>query len=513
MNFDLIIRGGTVVNGEASAVPAVLDIGITGDRITGLARDLGATAPTIFDAAGLVVAPGFIDVHSHSELALLGGRHRFGPLTQGVTTVFSAPDGFGWAPLSRSDWKELWTSSQFSTGEVEADLDFTSVEGYLNSFHDRLPINLALQVPHCAIRFEAMGWDSSPPDASQLDQMERTSREWFEAGARALCLGLDYPPTAFSTTSELVRLASVASEYGAIVSAHVRYNDLGREAAWRELIEIGRSATVPIHMSHERVDDVTAPLLQEDIDISFESYLYPSGSTHLNWILPVWAQQGGPEGLRRRLQDWAFRQQIAKHIGAYFADAKRQGRVFTFVDTVSGRYVGQSFEVAARESGLSLGEFGLKVLSEETPYALMVFTYGTEEQEWAPTLARTFQHPRMMVASDGIYHGALGHPRGYGCFPRALRIGVREQGAVSLSEAIHKMSGLPAARFGIRDRGVVEIGLIADLVVFDLDTISDQSTWRLPWSPPTGIELVVVNGTIALSNGQPTESLAGRVLR
>lgn len=515
MDFDVLIRGGRVVSGEKNAVPVAADVGIKDGQIVTVERLEQVNAARVIGADGMIVAPGFIDVHVHSEIALLGGRHRYAGLFQGVTAQLTAPDGFGWAPLTGQLAQELWDTTAFSTG-IDTDnhmgVDTSSLEGYLDSFTGKLPANLVLQVPHCAVRVEAMGWEPRAATPDELGRMKRRVADWLDAGAVSLCLGLDYQPSAFATTCELVELAKVAAADGGIYAAHIRYNSLGRAGAWLETLEIARQANIPVHVSHEYVDELSAPMLDADEDISFESYLYPAGCTHLAMTLPVWAQRGGSAGLRERLTDWAFRYEVEAWLERYVAAAYARGERFVFVDTPSGRYLGLDFAEAARSEDLSPGAFGLKVLTEEYPYATLVFHRAVTPGSWERVRKQTLAHPNMMVASDGIYTGAYGHPRGYACFARVLAM-VREEKTVSLPEAIYKMSGFPAERFGIKDRGFLKPGMAADVVIFDPETVKARATWSEPHLTPTGISVVLVNGEIVIDNGRATDALPGKVVR
>jgi N-acyl-D-amino-acid deacylase len=514
MTFDVVIRGGRVVDGSGQpARPA--DVGIVGDRIAAVADLAGAPAGTVIDAGGRVVSPGFIDVHIHSEIALLGGPHRYGALLQGVTTHLLAPDGFGWAPLPPDRARELWQATEFAYGPTDLVCDWPTVASYLALFPGHTPANVVPQVPHCAVRLAAMGWEARTARPEDIEAMKPILREWLEAGAVCLCLGLEYQPSAFANTFELIELSKVAREYGAIYAAHIRSRETSVAYAWHETMEIGRRADIPVHISHTRVDDVTEPLLEEaarTCDLTFESYLYPASCTHLVMMLPNWAQGGGPEGIRRRLRDPEVRPRLAQALAARLAEGRERGARAVFAATPSGRYVGRSVFEAAAEAGLPLGEFALRVLEEE-PYALMVYHQGGTAEEHRDLVRRTLRHPRMMVASDGIYHGQRPHPRGYGCFARALRLGVRELGAVRLEEAIHKMTAFPAERFRIPERGLLRPGYGADVVVFDPETVADRATYEDPYAEPVGVDWVLVNGQVVVDHGRPTGRLPGRVLR
>jgi N-acyl-D-amino-acid deacylase len=280
-------------------------------------------------------------------------------------------------------------------------------------------------------------------------------------------------------------------------------------------MEIAEQSGIPVHISHEQVTPITAPLLEEAArrcDLTFESYLYPAGCTHLALTLPIWAQAGGPDGIRERLQDPVARGRIREHLDQQFNGNPRRSRP-VFVHTQTGRFIGQSIHEAAADAGVDVADFALTVLEEEHPYALMVFHHGTTPEEQETAIRNTIRHPAMMVASDGIYHGISGHPRGFGTFARVLRLCVREMEAVSLEDAVRKMSGFPAERFRISDRGLLREGYGADVVIFDPELVADRATWDEPRLEPVGIDRVIVNGQSVVEAGRPTGTLPGKVLR
>ncbi len=516
MEADLIIRNGTVVDGSG-APRFKADVAVAGDRIVAVG-DLGAaSAAEEVDATGRVVSPGFIDVHVHSETQLSDAQDtmRYGSVLQGVTTHLTAPDGFGWAGVSPEAAQALFACDLFAHGPApHLSLDWATPEDYLATFAGNTPINVVAQVPHCAVRYEAMGWAGRPATDDELDVMRAGTRAWLEAGAKALNLGLDYQPSAFSDLRELVELSKIAAEYDAIYAAHVRYNLIGREAAWRETMEISEQAGIPVHISHEHVTPDSLPLLEEAADrcdLTFESYLYHAGCTHLALTLPIWAQEGGPDGVKARLQDPEARARIRAALDASFKADPNARKVF--VDNQTGRYIGRSLQDVAAEAGMDDADFALQILDEEHPYALMVYHRSTTPEYQEASIRATVQHPAMMVASDGIYHGRSAHPRAFGTFARVLRLAVREMEAVSLEDAVRKMSGFPAERFRIKDRGVLKEGYGADIVIFDPETVADQATWTDPRLEPVGIDRVIVNGETVVLDGVATGKLPGKVLR
>lgn len=515
MEFDSIIQGGTVVDG--SGQPAYrADIGITGDTIAAIGDLSAATANETFDATGHVVAPGFIDVHIHSEIAIadVNNPYRYGSLLQGVTTHLTAPDGFGWAPLEPEIAQQLWHCIRFAYGPAPFPIGWQTAEDYLAIFAGKTPANVVPQVPHCAIRMAVLGWETRPPTADELKRMEALTREWMEAGAKCLNLGLDYLPSAFSTTEELVALSKIVREYDGLYAAHVRYNGIGRDAAFRETFRIGAEADVPVHISHERVTEESAKLFDEadaTCDLSFESYLYPAGCTHLALMLPLWAQEGGPEAIQERLKHPETRSKIVKYLHHKLLTDPTRARVVC-VDDQTGTSVGIELQEEADRRGMLVGELATQILEREHPYALMVYHRRVTPEELQAQTIATLKHPKMMIASDGMYHGPSAHPRGYGCFGQALRLGTRELNALSIEEAVYRMSGFPAKRFRIPKRGFLRDGYGADVVIFDPETVADRSTWDEPRLEPVGVSRVMVNGQTVVANGVPTEVLPGRVI-
>ena len=513
MQFDCLISGGKIADGSGTTPPFAADIGIKDEKIAAIGTLNPAQAASLIDVRGQIVCPGFIDVHVHSEFALLGGRDQLATLRQGVTTQLLAPDGFGWAPLSPARAREFWDYAHFAYGAVDLSLNWPTAESYLDLFKDRIPANVYPQVPHCAVRLHAMGWEPRPATAAELQIMEEKTREWMEAGAGALCLGLDYQPSANADLRELVALSKVAASYGGIYAAHLRYQILGRRAAWEEIMEISQRAEIPVHVSHERVDDETGPLLEkaerEGIDLTLESYLYAAGMTHVVMMLPMEFQTGSPQEVLERLENPRSREICLPHLRKNLGTCGNQ----IVGHTRSGRYIGMTLKEAAATAGKSWEEFAYDLVLEEEGVEAFIFPWQTPTAENEAALRRTAPHPRVMIASDGVYNVQHPHPRGSGCFAQVLERYVRELKLLSLQQAIYKMSAFPAQRFGLRDRGRIATGLAADLVVFDPDTVAAHSTFAEPIRSAAGVDGVMVNGQWVIRKGEPTGALPGKVLR
>jgi len=334
----------------------------------------------------------------------------------------------------------------------------------------------------------------------------------LEAGACCLCLGLDYQPSANADLRELVFLSKIAAGYNAIYAAHIRYRILGRKQAWEETIEIAQRAEIPVHISHERVDEEASEVLErverENIDLTFESYLYPAGMTHLAMMLPMEFQTGAPADMLENLENPDVREKSLAHL----REELRGGNQIVGYNR-SGRFIGMTLAEAAKSEGKSQEDFAFDLIQEEAAIETFVMPWATPPEENERILNCTASHSRMMIASDGVYNIPHPHPRSYGCFVQYLGKFVRERQLISLKEAIYKMSGFPAERFRLTDRGRIRRGLAADIVVFNPETVADRSTWFDPVQPPVGVDWVFVNGVSVVEDGNMTGQLPGRVLR
>lgn len=515
MEFDCIIRGGRIADGTGTRPPFEADLGIDGDRIAAVGDLSGSEAGVTIDASDRIVSPGFIDVHVHSELSLVGGRDQMATVHEGITTHLLAPDGFSWAGLSPQRAREFWEYAHFAYGDLDPALNWPAIEDYLGMFDGNIPANVCPQVPHCALRLAVMGWEARTPDAAELKAMEGLTRQWMEAGAVALNLGLDYQPSANADFAELVALCKVAASYGGIYAAHLRYCDYGRGPAWDEIIELAGAAGIPVHVSHERVDEETLEKLdrvdREGVDLSFESYLYPAGMTHGVMMLPMKYQAGSLEEVLARLADPAVRAESLPAMSEKLG-VRKGTQIISY--TGSGRFLGMTLGEAAGSESKSCEEFLYDLIIEEAGIEMLIFPWQTPDQDDNDAiLEATARHPRMMVASDGVYEVRHPHPRGVGCFVQFLRRYVRERAVLSVEEAVHKMSGFPAQRFRLKDRGIIAEGMAADIAVFDLATVADRATWSEPRELAIGVDDVIVNGICVKQGGVITGALPGQVVR
>ncbi|MET0772072.1 MAG: amidohydrolase family protein [Candidatus Limnocylindrales bacterium] len=524
---DLLIHGGTVVDGTGEPGVAA-DVAVHGDRLTILPVDARAPdAGRRIDATGLVVAPGFIDLHSHSGLMVLAEPRHEPKVRQGVTTEVIGVDGNSYAPFRSRD--DLLAFARLNAGldglPDGLDLDWGSTDSYLRRFDRRVAVNLAFMVGNSALRIEALGWDDVPADAVALDRMRGLLRESMEEGAFGISSGLDYPPGAFATTDELAALAAEAARHRGIYHTHVRYA-LGDRFLdpFREAIEIGRLGGGPVHITHfYRRSTAPGPaeamigLVEEaraiGQDVTWDTYPYEWASTRLLIMLPPWVQAGGPAPLMERLTDRGVRDRLRAEIaarGVMFAgpsawDEVRLGALRT---DAYRDWEGRTLGELMRASGADVVDTVCDLLLAEDLRTNQV-TPGPAHGSLGPFLS----HPVSMVGTDSTFVGEKPSPRTWGSFPRVLGEFVRDQRLMGLEEAVRKLTSAPAARLGIPDRGMLRDGMRADITVFDPATVASTATYDRPRSFPVGIPYVIVNGVVVVDDGVHTGALPGRALR
>jgi N-acyl-D-amino-acid deacylase len=529
----LRIGGGTLVDGTGAAGYAG-SVGVTEGgrlRVAAAGTDADAAlraapASRTIDATGKVVAPGFIDLHSHSGLMILADPRHEPKVRQGITTEVVGVDGNSYAPFPSAD--ELRAFVRFNAGldgHPDLDYEWDSVASYLGRFDGTTSVNLAFLVGNAALRIDAIGWDDVPADDRALDRMGALLGEAMAEGAFGLSSGLDYPPGAYATTGELAALTRRAGRDGGIYHTHVRYG-LGDRFLdpFREAIEIGRRGGAPAHITHfyhrttfpgspdemlALVDDARA----EGLDVTFDAYPFEWASTRLLILLPLWVQEGGPDRTLERLADEGVRARIRTELAA-------RGTLFagpTGLAAVRVGYLARPEHLAWE--GRTLGEIVADTGADPVDLLCdLLLSEGLRPNEVTPGphtdgIRRFLRHPIGMVGTDSTFIGDKPSPRTYGSFPRILGQFVRDERILSLEEAVRRMTSAPAARLGLRDRGRLAEGLAADVVLFDPVTVRNLATYEEPRRFPEGIEHVIVNGTLVVDGGAHTGMTPGRALR
>jgi N-acyl-D-amino-acid deacylase len=512
--FDLLIAGGQVVDG--SGLPwFTADVGIRDGLIAGVGRLRDATARVRLDAAGKVVAPGFVDAHVHGDLALLADPLHEPGVRQGVTTYVLGQDGVAMAPASPPtlDYMRRYTAG--FNGAFPVPGRWSSVADYLACFDRRCAVNVAVLVPNGNVRMEVMGLADRPPTKDELRHMRRLVRRGMEEGAVGLSSGLDYIPSRYAETKELVALCEEIAPSGGVYVTHMRsYSPEGVLASLDEVFRIGRDAGVPVHVSHfnSRADQVLPKIdagRHGGVDVTYDLYCYLAGSSILGMVaLPPEAQAGGVERTLVRLADPAERRSLR----TWFAKPRiplEDVRLSFVAAPQFQRLEGTTVAEAADSLKKEPGELVCDILLAS---GLAVGCIVPHQHRGEADVKVLMRHPAMMAGSDGIFAGNRPHPRGWGCFARYLGPYVRG-GTWSLEDAVSHLAFHAARRFGFKDRGLLREGMAADVVVFDAGTVGDRATYADGRLPAVGVDHVMVNGELVLHAGCRTAALPGRALR
>jgi len=513
--LDILFHHALIVDGSGDGAYQA-DLAVEGDRIAAIGQLAGAQAAVVIDARGKVLCPGFIDVHVHSELEMLAGRHTAG-VEMGVTTEFICPDGMSFAPVPAKPLAEYRRYLHAIYGDAEVGWAGGSFAAYLARFTGRSRNNVVAQVPHGAIRLAAMGWAPGPANDTQLEAMRRLTRQCMALGAVGLSTGLEYLPAAHADLRELVELCKVVAICGGVYAAHLRsYADGTRDQAIAETTTIAQAAGVSAHISHffgtPQIYASVEAALARGIDVTWDGYPYCAGCTMLAYAVPCSLVAGGPDRLLADLKRPGLRRAARDALEKSFPVTSPAR--FAALSQPHNRWMeGKRLREVWHKSGQPFEDFVCDLLVDEELRPLLILPWAGTPEENEVRLQHTLTHPRYMTASDGIYVGHLAHPRAWGTYPRLLGRYVRQEGWLTLEDAVRRMTGFPAARFGLADRGLLRPGLAADLVLFDPQTIADRATFESPRLPPLGIEQVLVNGLPVVRDGALTGRMPGRLLR
>lgn len=534
--MSILISNATLVDGtgaprrkadvvvEGTLIHAISDPGAMG-RETQVER--------VIDASDLVLAPGFIDMHAHSDLQLLAEPGHYAKLSQGVTTELLGQDGLSYAPV---DIASLAGIRQKITGWNDDpdgfDYDWRSVGEYLDRLDragpaGRIATNAAYLVPQGTVRALVMGFSEGRPSSRQLEQMQEAVQAGLSEGAVGMSSGLTYTPGMYADTAELAALCRVVAAHGGFYAPHHRSYGKNALAAYGEMISLSKETGCSLHLSHATMNfaenkgragellELIDEALDAGIDITLDAYPYLPGATTLSAILPSWASSGGTAATLERLSDPVSLERIREEVEIYGSDGCHG--VVAEWDTleISGVrnpelacFVGRTIAAIAAESSTAPFDVFVYILRADSLGTGILQHVGHEEN------VRTIMtHRTHTGGSDGILVGDKPHPRSWGTFPRYLSRYCRQLGLLTLEDTVHHLTGRPAARLKLDRRGLVRAGWAADLVLFDPDTVTDRATFDQPRQPAAGIPYVFVNGAAAIDGGLPTGARAGRALR
>ncbi|WFA10059.1 D-aminoacylase [Tissierella sp. Yu-01] len=524
--YDLVISNGLIVDGSGS-VPFIGNIGIIKDKISFVStHDLEGKRS--IKAEGLIVSPGFIDVHSHSDASFMLGSKLESKVFQGVTTEIIGNCGISLFPAPNNEpYCELL--KKYCAGLIEGVIDvedrIRNIEDYKNIFIDKKnTINCGVLIGHGTLRICAMGFDNRVPNESEMEVMKELLDVELRNGALGMSLGLIYPPGSFADINELVELAKVLKKHDAILTAHMRNENTNIIDSINEMINIAKSTGVHVHISHLKVmgksnwgkSKEVIGLIEEanknGAFITFDQYPYNASNTTLTALVPSWAHEGGTYKMLNRLSNESdeIEPQITKLIN------ERGGPDRIKISHTYGKrpeYDGMFLSNLSEEFGVSPAKTVIKVLIETEGEASGIY-YSMDDDDVNYILS---QH-NMIVGSDGYgidyinyKHKGKPHPRSFGTFPRYFRLS-KENSNVKMEEVIRKVTGLPAEYFGLKNIGIIKEGNYADLSIFDWDKFKDNATYENPFQKPEGLHYVIVSGQVLIDNGELTDNKAGRMI-
>jgi N-acyl-D-amino-acid deacylase len=517
--FDVVLRGGSVVDGDGTA-PRRADVGVTGERITAVSPPGGldtADVREVVDCRGRLVFPGFIDAHVHGDALVFDPAAQLAALAQGVTTFVVGQDGLSFAPSSPATADYVGDYFAAVNGRWPRGPAPGTIAGLLAAYDGATPLNVATLAPHGNLRLEALGAADVAADDDALAAMRSTLEKALDDGAVGLSTGLDYVPGRFADAGELASLCSVVAAAGGVYVTHMRGYESAAPQGMAEVREIAERSGVAVHVSHYHgpaalLGAMVDEMLADGIDVTFDSYPYVFGASILAMTaLPATVQAGGPQATLNRLADKEIRASLDREWFPTKADELARARLSHIAAPSFGWAEGLSLTTAAERAGLPVGEFVCDLLLAARLDVGAVFRHPpTNSDDEVRALLR---HRVQFVGSDGIFLGGAPHPRGWGAFARCLGTHTRDQGDWTWGEAAAHLAGRAARRFGLADRGFVREGFAADLVVLDGATVTDNATYDDPRRPATGVDRVYVNGALAYENGELAASHCGRALR
>lgn len=531
--IDYLIKNGIVIDGSGNE-PKEANIGISGQRVCFIGQEM-VSAKNVIDAKGLIVSPGFIDAHAHSEFTLLADNRAEGKISQGVTTEVNGNCGLSAAPL----YGEALKYREADLRELEIKERWSTLEGYFSLLEKKgMAINFATLCGHGNIRASVMGYKDEKPDNDEMADMKKLLKDAVQSGAKGLSTGLIYPPGIYADTDELIELCSELQTMPPnvfigglnsklIYASHIRSEGDKLIESIEEAIKIGERSGVHVHISHiktsgkdnwkkiEQAVDLMEGARNQGISLTCDRYPYIASSTDLDAILPAWMYEGGRDEEIKRLTNPDIRAKLKAVLsskdndywkGIYISSVRRKKNKWMEGENI--------YDIAHRISKSPVDAICALLIDEGLMVGAVFFSMQEENLE------RFLSLPYIMLGSDsscrsfsGVTRDGKPHPRGFGTFPRFLSVYVRNKKGITLSEAVKKITGFPARTFGLIGRGLLKQGFYADITIFDYERLIDKAAFNEPFQKAEGIEYVFVNGSPAYREGTFTNCLSGKVLR
>lgn len=526
-DFEILLLNGNIIDGTG-AKSFRADVGIINGEIAAIGKLSSASAGKIIDCTGLMISPGFIDIHTHTDLGILTNPKGESKIHQGITTEVGGQCGGSLAPISQSEFEK---SCAFYNDKYGLNLKSNSFESHLQMMRDwNFSVNQANMAGLGTIREIVVGMDDRPATADELKKMQYEVEAAIKGGAVGISSGLEYTPGSFASTEELIALASaMPNGISKLYTTHMRNEDNTVQEAVAEAIEIARMSGARLELSHLKASGKSnwykAPLLlelldkavEEGLEVHADRYTYVAYHTGVANLFPLWSRDGGSQAFMTRLKDKSVLPEIKEYAEKKVAnlDGEWNGCVISGMrNKEDNKFKGLSIQEIADKTGTEPFEAAVNLLINSNGHVNMV-GFGMSEEGTEKILS----HPRVMIASDASAHAPyppmnekIPHPRAYGTFPRAIAKYVKERNICSLEEMIKKMTSMPADKLGIKDRGRIAIGKKADITIFNHNTIEDKATFLDSAQYPAGIPFVLVNGKIVIEEGNHTGSLPGEVI-
>ena len=527
-----VLTGGDVVDGWGGPRYAA-DVVIADGRIEGIRPSAGRRdheadgEATVLDVSGRVVAPGFIDMHAHSDLAVLADKSHVAKVAQGVTLEVVGQDGLGYAPVTEAVLAHVRRQIAGWNGEPELDYSWRSLADYLDEVDKGCAVNVAVLVPHGSVRMMVMGTAARAASEAELERIRQIVADGLRDGAMGMSTGLTYTPGMYASDEEIAHALAAVTELGGYYCPHHRNYGSHVVDGYQACLDLAATARVPLHLAHCHVNfpqnkgravEVLAAIdgaTAKGLDVTLDAYPYLAGATYLSALLPSWAHENGPGGVMELVSGADGRRQILHEIEVAGSDGHHGVPMdWSTIAVASVRRrenawaIGLTIAEIGAAKSVPPGEVFCDLLIADDLGTGCLVQVGNEENVRA-----IMQHEAHTVGSDGILVGERPHPRGWGTFPRFLGTYARDLGLLSLETAIMHATTRPARRLGLTDRGAVEEGFWADLVVLDPERVGSAATYESPKVPPTGIDHVFVNGVAVLQHGHRTEHVPGIAVR